>query len=79
MNFFLLNKQFNLEDNILWVAKTCYELLDKAYYLDELFNKYIECENVQLNLNLERVLYLALSFLYSLELISIKNNKIEKV
>ncbi|MGR5868386.1 hypothetical protein ACT7C5_13080 [Bacillus pacificus] len=62
MDFFLLNKQFNLEDNVLWVAKTCYELLDQSYHLDELFNKYIEQEDVQLNLNLERILYLALSF-----------------
>ncbi|AAS43477.1 MULTISPECIES: hypothetical protein [Bacillus] len=79
MDFFLLNKQFNLEDNVLWVAKTCYELLDQSYHLDELFNKYIEQEDVQLNLNLERILYLALSFLYSLELVKIKNNRIEKV
>ncbi|PDM36933.1 hypothetical protein CMV37_28240 [Bacillus cereus] len=79
MDFFLLNKQFNLEDNVLWVAKTCYELLDQSYHLDELFNKYIEQEDVQLNLNLERILYLALSFFVLFRVSKNKNNRIEKV
>jgi hypothetical protein len=74
MNFFLLSKHQTIEENVLVTSKVLYELLNKKKHVDQLFLEFAQKQNVVLNLNIERVLYLSLTFLYSLDVISIQNN-----
>lgn len=79
MNFFLMSKHSNIHENVLFNAKNLYELIQEEKHIDELFNDYAKGEGILLNLNIERVLYLSLVFLYSLDLIILKNNMVKKV
>jgi hypothetical protein len=74
MNFFLMNKYQTVEENVLVTSKLLYELLDKEKHIDQLFLDFAQNRNMLLNLNIERVLYLSLTFLYSFDLIVLKNN-----
>lgn len=74
MNFFLMNKYQTVEENVLVTSKLLYELLDKEKHIDQLFLEFAQNRNILLNLNIERVLYLSLTFLYSFDLIILKNN-----
>ncbi|WP_423801814.1 ABC-three component system middle component 6 [Neobacillus sp. SAB-20_R2A] len=74
MNFFLLSKHQTIEENVLVTSKILYELLNKKKHVDQLFLEFAQKQNLVLNLNIERVLYLSLTFLYSLDVISIQNN-----
>lgn len=74
MNFFLLSKHMSIEENVLVTSKVLYELLDNEKHIDELFTEFAQNQNIDLNLNVERVLYLSLTFLYSLELVINNNN-----
>jgi hypothetical protein len=74
MNFFLLSKHQTIEENVLVSSKILYELLNKKKHIDQLFLEFAKKQNIVLNLNIERVLYLSLTFLYSLDLISLQNN-----
>ncbi|THE13194.1 hypothetical protein E1I69_08775 [Bacillus timonensis] len=74
MNFFLLSKHQTIEENVLVTSKVLFELLNKKKHVDQLFLEFAKKQNVVLNLNIERVLYLSLTFLYSLDVISIQNN-----
>lgn len=74
MNFFLLSKHQTIEENVLVTSKILYELINKKKHVDQLFLEFAQKQNVVLNLNIERVLYLSLTFLYSLDLISLQNN-----
>lgn len=79
MNFFLMSKHSTVHENVLLNAKILFELIGDKKHIDELFNDYVVRENVLLNLNIERILYLSLVFLYSMELIVIENNMVKKV
>lgn len=69
-----MNKYQTVEENVLVTSKILYELLDKQKHIDQLFLEFAQNRNIILNLNIERVLYLSLTFLYSFDLIVLNNN-----
>lgn len=81
MNFFTMHKYQSLEENLLYDAKVLYSLLDdkKPKHLDELFTEFAQKQDIVLNVNIERVLFLSLSFLYSTGLITSDRNMIKRV
>lgn len=80
MNYFLLSKYLSVEENVLFTAKVLYELLDnKRQHIDQLFLDFSYKQNITINLNVERILYLALTFLFALGKITITENMIEKI
>lgn len=78
MSFFLINKYQNPNDNILFASKILLELLDEEKHIDELFNNFSIETNSELNINLERTLFLSITFLYSLNIVSLENNFIKR-
>lgn len=81
MNFFTMNKYQSLEENLLYDAKVLYSLLEnnKSKHVDELFSEFARKQNIILSVNIERFLFLSLSFLYATGLITSDNNMIKKV
>lgn len=78
MNFFLLNKHQSIEENVIFTSKSLYNLLGAEKHVDELFEEFANEQRITLNLNIERILYLSLTFLFSFELIEIKNNLVKR-
>lgn len=74
MNYFLVSKYQTVEENVLVTSKILFELMDKQKHIDQLFLEFSMKRNIQLNLNIERILYLSLTLLYSFDLIDLKNN-----
>jgi len=74
MNYFLVSKHQTVEENVLVTSKILFELMDKQKHIDQLFLEFSMKRNIQLNLNIERILYLSLTLLYSFDLIDLKNN-----
>ncbi|PGZ33643.1 hypothetical protein COE50_10900 [Bacillus anthracis] len=80
MNYFLLSKNRSVEENVLFTAKILYELLDdKRQHVDQLFLDFAAKQDITINLNIERILYLALTFLFALGKVTIIENMIEKL
>ncbi|PEX36580.1 hypothetical protein CN455_22140 [Bacillus cereus] len=80
MKYFLLNKQSTVEENVMFTAKILYEQIgDSKLHIDELFLEFIKKQDITLNLNIERVLYLALTFLFTIGKIKFNDNMIERV
>ncbi len=78
MNHFLLTKYNAVEENILYSSKILYELLEKEKHIDQLFLDYAKSQVIIINLNIERILYLSLTFLYSLGKVSFNQNMISR-
>lgn len=77
-NYFLLSKYRSVEENVLFTAKVLFELLeDKRKHIDQLFLEFAEKQGITINLNIERILYLSLTFLYSLGKVTFNKNMIE--
>lgn len=74
MDFFKLTKYRSLDENVLLVSKELYEIVDDKIHIDELFDRYSARRNITLNLNVERILYLSLLFLFSVGKIKINKN-----
>ncbi|MES5929950.1 hypothetical protein QCI77_28900 [Bacillus cereus group sp. MG9] len=74
-----MSKHSTVHENVLLNAKILFELIEEQKHIDELFNDYVIKENILLNLNIERILYLSLVFLYSMGLIIVENNMVKKV
>ncbi|WP_318842017.1 ABC-three component system middle component 6 [Priestia megaterium] len=76
-----MNKYQSLEENLLYDAKVLYSLLEnnKSKHVDELFSEFARKQNIILSVNIERFLFLSLSFLYATGLITSDNNMIKKV
>ena len=74
MNFFLLSKHQSIEENVIFTSKILYNLLCNEKHIDVLFEEFAAEQRITLNLNVERILYLSLTFLFSFGLIIIKNN-----
>ncbi|MBU8567674.1 hypothetical protein KM914_14755 [Virgibacillus pantothenticus] len=80
MNYFLLTKYRSVEENVLFTAKVLYELIDtKSKHVDQLFLEFSDKQGITINLNIERILYLALTFLFSLGKIVFNENMIRKI
>lgn len=78
LDYFLVSKHQIIEENVLFTSKTLYELLEKEQHIDELFLIYTRERNITLNINMERILYLSLALLYSLNLIAVNKNMIKR-
>jgi hypothetical protein len=78
MDLFLLNKYQTVEENIVVTSKILYELLDNQKHVDQLFLDFANARKISLNLNIERILYLALTFLYSMGIVVSENNAIRR-
>ncbi|WP_223251909.1 hypothetical protein [Bacillus atrophaeus] len=52
---------------------------NKPKHLDELFTEFAQKQDIVLNVNIERVLFLSLSFLYSTGLIASDSNMIKRI
>jgi len=79
MNLFILSKHQSLEENVLFTSKKLYELLESKTHVDMLFTNYANKEGLNLSLNLERILYLSLTFLFYLGQITINNNMVARL
>ncbi|GAB6629240.1 ABC-three component system middle component 6 [Bacillus cereus group sp. Bce033] len=80
MKYFLLNKQSTVEENVLFTAKILYEEIGNSkLHIDELFLKFVKKQEITLNLNIERILYLALTFLFTIGKIKFNDNMIERI
>ena len=62
---FRLNKYQCIDENVLYDAMILYKLLDKPKHIDILFNEYIEKTQMELSINIERLLYLSLTMLFA--------------
>lgn len=78
MEYFGLSKYQTVQENILYSSMVLYNLIDEEIEIDELFNKYADVNNITLNLNIERILFLCLIFLYSIEKIKLNGNYIKR-
>ncbi|MDF2882772.1 MAG: YydC [Clostridiaceae bacterium] len=78
MNYFNITKYQTVEENIPYSSMVLYKLLSEKMSIDELFKKYALENNIVLNLNLERILLLCVTFLYSIQKIKLNNNLIER-
>jgi hypothetical protein len=76
---FKMNKYQSVDENILYMSMQIYKLLDKSEHIDTLFDKYSKKQNTNLSVNLERLLYLALTFLYSIGMVETKGNLVRRV
>ncbi|WP_232724447.1 ABC-three component system middle component 6 [Geobacillus thermodenitrificans] len=81
VDYFIMNKYQSLEENLLYDAKVLYGLLqeNKPKHIDELFTEFAKQQGVVLSVNIERVLFLALTFLYSIGLITYNSSMIKRV
>ncbi len=82
---FKVNKYQSIDEHILYISMNIYRILEKPHHIDEVFEKYSK-ENkkyskenkIELSINLERLLYLALTFLFSLDIIDTSENMIRR-
>lgn len=80
LNYFLLTKYRSVEENVLYSAKILYDLIgDSRIHVDKLFLDFASKQAMTININIERILYLSLTFLFSLGKITVKNNMIERL
>lgn len=78
MNYFLLSKYRSVEENVLFTAKVLFELLEgKRKHIDQLFSEFASKQEITINLNVERILYLSLTLLYSMGKVTFNENMIE--
>lgn len=75
---FKLNKYQSIEENILYIGMRIYKMLDKPKHIDVLFEKYSKENAIELSINLERLLYLALTFLFSIGMVEMNENLIRR-
>lgn len=76
-----MNKYQSLEENLLYDAMILYSLLqnNKSKHIDELFSEFVKQQRIVLSVNLERILFLSLTFLYSIGLITYNNGMIKRL
>lgn len=62
---FRVNKYQCIEENVLYDAMVLYKLLDRPKHIDILFSEFIEKREIELSINIERLLYLAMTLLFA--------------
>jgi hypothetical protein len=78
MDYFKTNKFQSKYENVLYVAKILYFLMKTPINTEKLIKKYEKEIGISLTEEYEQIVMMALCFLYSVDLIDIKNNKIER-
>lgn len=76
---FKVNKYQSIDEHILYIAMKVSNLIDKPQHIDVIFDKYSKESGIELSLNLERLLYLALTFLFSIGMVEIDGNMIRRI
>ena len=77
MDCFRINKYSSIDDNILYIANNLMKIMTGSYKrLEKIIEGYKRNFAVDLGLNMETNIYLALIFLYSIGKISVKDNKL---
>ncbi|WP_100399881.1 ABC-three component system middle component 6 [Bacillus sp. FJAT-44742] len=79
MNYFLLTKYHSVEENVLFTSKILYELLEHEKHIDQLFLDFANKRNIKININIERILYLSLTFLFSLGKVKFNDHMIKRI
>ena len=69
IDFFKFNKYHSINENIPYTAMKLYNLLNNPVHIDVLFKSYTDETGLDLSINLERLLYLSMMFLFSVGLI----------
>lgn len=76
---FKVNKYQSIDEHILYIAMNIYKILEKPQHIDVIFDKYSKESGIELSLNLERLLYLALTFLFSVGMVDIDGNMVRRI
>ena len=76
---FKVNKYQSIDEHIPYIAMKIYNIIDKPQHIDVIFDKYSRESSIALSLNLERLLYLALTFLFSIGMVDIDGNMIRRI
>lgn len=75
---FKINKYQALEENVLYDSMVIYNLLSKPMHIDILFDKFAKETDRELSVNLERMLYLSITFLFSIGKVVMEDNLISR-
>jgi ABC-type uncharacterized transport system permease subunit len=75
---FKINKYQALEENVLYDAMVIYNLLNRPMHIDILFDKFAKDMDRELSVNLERMLYLSITFLFSIGKVVMEDNLISR-
>ncbi len=78
MDFFKFNKYNSLDENVLIASKYIYEIVEDEMAIDEVFEEYSRRRSIALNLSLERILYLSLTFLFAVGKLEINYHRIKR-
>lgn len=80
MDYFRVNKYSTIDENILYISGNIVEILKGN---DKDFGKLVECYEkryfLEINVNIEMSIYLAMMFLYGIGKIEVKDKKIKLV
>ncbi|MEG0669148.1 MAG: hypothetical protein RR898_08790 [Clostridium sp.] len=79
MDCFNINKYQSVDENVLYIAMKLYKLIERPISVDKLFEKYCKNNNMELSVNLERLLFLSMTFLYSIELVELNESLVRRV
>lgn len=79
MNYFSLGKHQTIEENVLFTAMGLYDILQEGMHIDELFVEFSRRQELTLSINIERIMYLSLTFLFSVGKISCNHNVVKRV
>lgn len=78
MDLFIANKYQSKYENIMYVSKYLYDLLNKPMGIDVLFKKFEDKTGETITCEYEQTLMLSLCFLFSIELTELTDNKIRR-
>jgi hypothetical protein len=77
MDYFKVNKYSLIEDNVLYIARNLVEIMEGSYKsFGKIVEKYQQKYSLELSINMETNIYLAMLFLYMIGKINVKDNKI---
>lgn len=76
---FSINKYQSVDENIPYIAMKLYKLIERPISVDKLFEKYSNINEIELSLNLERLLFLAMTFLFSMGLTDLSDNLVRRI
>lgn len=76
---FSINKYQSVDENIPYIAMKLYKLVERPISVDKLFEKYSRINQIELSLNLERLLFLAMTFLFSIGLTDLRDNLVRRI